>query len=141
MQELHSHDREKFGVQALWLPDDSEYAGSHGGNVDHQSPEVLQADGRGILEEESTRSFFSYIPEILEDLKDKWNEESLKFQKEYQDPKFDSSGNYISDKVEREKRRNHNKRLMNRVKAAKARYERFQKKIPKLKELQEQYSH
>lgn len=65
--------------------------------------------------EESTRSFFSYIPEILEDLKDKWNEESLKFQKEYQDPK--------------------------KVKAAKARYERFQKKVPKLKELQEQYSH
>lgn len=91
--------------------------------------------------EESTRSFFSYIPEILEDLKDKWNEESLKFQKEYQDPKFDSSGNYISDKEMREKRRNHNKRLMNKVKAAKARYERFQKKVPKLKELQEQYSH
>ena len=58
--------------------------------------------------EESTRLFFAYIPEILEDLKDKWGEESLKFQKEYQDPKFDSSGNYISDKEEREKRRNHN---------------------------------
>ena len=91
--------------------------------------------------EESTRLFFAYIPEIQEDLKDKWEQESLKFQKEYQDPKFDSSGNYISDKEMREKRRNHNKRLMSKVKAAKARYERFQKKVPKLKELQEQYSH
>lgn len=91
--------------------------------------------------EESTHLFFTYIPEILEDLKDKWGEESLRFQKEYQDPKFDSSGNYISDKEEREKRRNHNKRLMNKVKAAKARYERFQKRVPKLEELKEQYSH
>ncbi len=91
--------------------------------------------------EESTRLFFTYIPEIQEDLKDKWGRESLKFQKEYQDPKFDSAGNYISDKEVREKRRNHNKRLRNKVKAAKARYEQFQKRIPKLKELQEQYSH
>lgn len=91
--------------------------------------------------EESTHLFFSYIPEILEDLKDKWGQESIRFQKEYQDPKFDSSGNYISDKEEREKRRNHNKRLMNKVKAAKARYERFQKRVPKLEELKEQYSH
>ena len=91
--------------------------------------------------EESTQKFFSYIPEILEDLKDKWGEASLTFQKDYQDPKFDSSGNYISDKEEREKRRNHNQRLMNKVKAAKAKYERFQKRVPKLEELKEQYSH
>lgn len=91
--------------------------------------------------EENTHLFFSYIPEVLEDLKGRWGEESRTFQKEYQDPKFDSSGNYISDKEEREKRRNHNKKLMSKVKAAKARYERFQKKIPKLKELQKQYEH
>ena len=91
--------------------------------------------------EENTQKFFSYIPEILEDLKDKWGEASLTFQKDYQDPKFDSSGNYISDKEEREKRRNHNQRLMNKVKAAKAKYERFQKRVPKLEELKEQYSH
>lgn len=91
--------------------------------------------------EESTRLFFSYIPEIQEDLRSKCEQERLTFQKEYQDPKFDSSGSCIRDKVVREKRRSRNKQLMNQVKAAKARYERFQKKIPKLKELQEQYSH
>ena len=89
----------------------------------------------------SMQQFFSYIPEILDDLKDKWNNAGIEFQRQYKDPKFDSSGNYISDKEVREKRRNHNQRLMNKVKAAKARYERFQKKVPKLKELQEQYSH
>ena len=91
--------------------------------------------------EESTQLFFSYIPEILEDLKDRWGDASIAFQKEYQDPKFDSHGNYISDKEEREKRRNHNKRLMSKVKSAKSRYERFQKKVPKLEELKEQYQY
>ena len=99
------------------------------------------ADQEYWRNEGSTRLFFSYIPEIAEDLKDKWGEASLEAQRDYQDPKFDSHGNYISDKEEREKRRNHNKRLLSRVKAAKARYERFLKKAEKLKELKEQYSH
>lgn len=89
--------------------------------------------------EESTQQFFSYIPDITEDLKDKWDEASVKFQKEYQDTKFDSHGNMITDKEERKKRKTHNDRLMAKVKSAKAKYERFQKRIPKLKEIQEQY--
>lgn len=88
--------------------------------------------------EESTQQFFSYIPDITEDLKDKWDEASVKFQKEYQDTKFDSHGNMITDKEERKKRKAHNDRLMVKVKTAKATYERFQKRIPKLKEIQEQ---
>ena len=89
--------------------------------------------------EDSTRLFFSYIPEIQADLRDKWNEESLTFQNEYRDPRFDASGNYIDEKTERDKRRNYNDKLSDRVKAAKARYERFQRRIPKLEELKEQY--
>ncbi len=89
--------------------------------------------------EENIRTFFTYIPEITEDLKAKWDEASLNFQRDYLDPKY-SAGNYIDDKDEREKRRNHNKRLLNKVKAAKARYERFQRRVPKLEELKEQYT-
>ena len=96
------------------------------------------ADQEYWRNEDSTRLFFSYIPEIVEELKSEWDQASLTFQKEYQDPKF-KNGNYINDKEERERRRNHNKRLMSKVKAAKARYERFQKRVPKLEELKSQY--
>ena len=88
--------------------------------------------------EESTHLFFSYIPEVLEDLKDKWDQESITLQKVYEDPKFDSSGNYISDKDERERRRNHNRQLLSEVKKAKTRYERFLRRIPKLEAIKEE---
>lgn len=91
--------------------------------------------------EESTRSFFTYIPEILEDLKDKWNEASLYFQENYMSPDFDSRGYKITDPEERKRRKTYNNQLMAQVKKAKARYERFQKRVPKLEELKEQYSH
>lgn len=96
------------------------------------------ADQEYWRNEDSTRLFFSYIPEVLEELKDEWDTASLTYQKEYQDPKY-KDGNYIKDKDERERRRNHNKRLLSKVKTAKARYERFQKKVPKLEELKSQY--
>lgn len=89
--------------------------------------------------EESTRLFFGQIPDVLAFLKEEWDAASRNFISDYQDPEFDSGGNYISDKMERQKRRDHNKRLMNKVKSAKAAYGRFEKRIPKLKELQELY--
>lgn len=91
--------------------------------------------------EESTRKFFSCIPEVQLDLKGEWDEASRTFQREYKDTKFDSSGNYISDKDERERRQAHNQKLLNDVKRAKSRYERFVKRVPKLKELKDQYQH
>lgn len=91
--------------------------------------------------EDNTRLFFSYIPEIIEDLKEEWNRKSLDAQKYYQDPKFDAHGNYISDPKERKARQKNNKWWMSKVKAAKSRYERFLKKSEKLKELQKQYEH
>lgn len=82
--------------------------------------------------EESTEAFFSSIPEIAEELKDKWDEASREFQRNYKDPKFDEHGNYITDKEARQRRRFHNKQLMADVKRAKTDYERFQRRIPKL---------
>ncbi len=87
---------------------------------------------------DSIKQFFSCIPEVSSDLYEAWGDASRTFQKEYQDPNF-KDGVKIMDKVEREKRRCRNKRLMNHVKKAKAEYDRFEKRIPKLKELQEMY--
>lgn len=87
---------------------------------------------------DSINAFFAYIPTASEKLKDQWDWAGLEFQKNYLDPKYDK-GSYIKDQKEREKRRNHNERLIRKVRAAKARYERFQKRIAKLKEIQEQY--
>lgn len=91
--------------------------------------------------EESTRLFFAYIPEIQEDLKGKWDEAGIYFQKNYMSPDFDSHGNKITDKKEKKDRKQYNDRLMVKVREAKARYERFQKRVPKLVELKEQYSY
>ncbi len=86
-----------------------------------------------VENDESFREFFSYIPEIEEKLKQEWDEASLKYQREYRLP---DNGR---DKLERDKIRTKNKRLLDKVKAAKARYERFEKRIPLLNELKEQY--
>ena len=90
--------------------------------------------------EDSVRDFFSYIPEIQDDLKAQWHEASMRFQHEYQDPNF-KNGERITDKTERDARKASNDRLMERVKRAKTRYEKFVKKIPKLEELKTTYLH
>ena len=90
--------------------------------------------------EDSIRDFFTYIPEIQDDLKAQWHEASLRFQHNYQDPNF-KNGVRITDKDERNKRKANNDQLMARVKRAKSRYEAFVKKIPKLEELKATYLH
>ena len=96
--------------------------------------------GTEFSNDESTREFFSCIPETEEYLRECWNYESKYFQEQYVDPDFTEKGYRIDDPKERKSRRAHNKRLENRLKEAKGRYDRFQKRIPKLKELQELYT-
>ena len=95
--------------------------------------------GAELENEDSIREFFSCIPETAEYLRGLWADESRHFQENYRSPEFDERGNYINDKDERKKIWDRNKRLEKKVRDAKARYDRFQKRIPKLKELQEQY--
>ena len=90
---------------------------------------------------EGVHDFFSCIPEVSEHLMDEWNTASIEFQKEYRDPDFDSKGNRITDAKERKSRKAHNNRLLKKVKTAKTNYDKFQKRIPKLKELQDQYDY
>lgn len=85
------------------------------------------------------REFASFIPETEGYLRDGWDQESRYFQQHYESPDFDAKGNYISDPKERKLRRERNKRLEKNVLNAKKRYERFVKRIPKLKEMLEPY--
>ena len=90
---------------------------------------------------ESVHEFFSCVPEVTEYLMGEWNTASIEFQKDYQDPDFDSKGNKIMDAKKKKSRKAHNNILLKKVKTAKANYDKFQKKIPKLKELQDQYDY
>ena len=90
--------------------------------------------------EDSIRLFFDSIPEISEALKKEWVDASIAFQKEFLSEKFDSHGYVITDGKERKKRKANNKKLMDAVKKAKRRYERFQKKVSKLEELKARYT-
>ena len=76
---------------------------------------------------ETADAFFSCIPELSADLKQAWDDASIKFQREYK-----------SEEYNRHHKAN-NKKLFNAVKTAKADYERFQKRIPKLEEIKNQY--
>lgn len=101
---------------------------------------LLQWASKSADNDEPIREFFSCIPETAEYLRFNWDEDSKKFRKEYLDEKYDSTGHVIADPNARKWRRSHNKRLMNEVKASKARYEKFtEKKIPKLKELEDEF--
>lgn len=88
---------------------------------------------------ESICAFFSYIPEVEDDLLQKWSQASEAAAKNYRDPKFDAFGNYISDKDERNRRRAHNRRLKMKVLEARARYSSFMHRVPVLEELKKQY--
>lgn len=85
--------------------------------------------------DQSILQFFSYIPETAEYLKEKWADASQEFQREYRDSKFDSHGNYITDKEERNRRQYVNKKLHARVKETKHDYERFVERTKKLEEM------
>lgn len=91
------------------------------------------------INENSMREFFSFIPDVKLDLREQWDDASQKFQREYRDPNFDKSGNRIDDKEEREKIRKRNKYYLQKVKSAKTRFEKFEKRIPKLEELKGTY--
>ena len=91
------------------------------------------------INENSMREFFTFIPEVKADLREQWNEAGLEFQRQYKDPNFDSAGNRIDDKVERKKRSDRNRYYQSKVKQAKARFDRFEKRIPKLEELKAIY--
>lgn len=89
--------------------------------------------------EDSIRTLFNSIPEISEVLKKEWDDACITFQKDYLDEKFDSRGHLITNGEERKKRKENNRKLIDTVKKAKRRYERFQKKVPKLEELKTRY--
>lgn len=89
--------------------------------------------------EEAFKQFFSAIPDVLEGLKAQWEDASRTFQKEYRDPRFDSHGNYRSDKVERAKVKAANDKLYAAVKEAKRKYTAFEKKKARLEELKKLY--
>ena len=91
------------------------------------------------INENSMREFFTFIPEVKDDLREQWNEAGLEFQRQYEDPNFDSAGNHIDDKKERKRIREHNNYYFSKVKAAKSRFDRFEKRIPKLEELRGLY--
>ena len=81
--------------------------------------------------EEAFTEFFSRIPEVAEELRSKWHEESIRFQREFRLPENGKS------KWERDRIKYDNKRLYEAVKKAKTSYEKFQKRIPKLMEMNE----
>lgn len=89
--------------------------------------------------DDSIRDFFSCIPETEEYLRDLWADESRYFQENYKSPEFDEHGNRIDDPKKSKSIKDHNKRLEKRVRDAKARYDRFRKRIPKLDDLKETY--
>ena len=93
---------------------------------------ILREYGRN---RESIEDFFACIPEIEAMLKEEWDTASKVFQQCYQDTRFDGHGHVIMDKDEKARRRASNNRLMRDVKSAKARYNRFKKRIPKLEEI------
>lgn len=93
---------------------------------------ILREYGRN---RESIEDFFTCLPAVEAMLKEEWDLASMVFQQDYKDLKFDESGHVITDKNEKEKRRVNNNRLMRDVKNAKARYDRFKKKIPKIEEI------
>lgn len=84
---------------------------------------------------ESIEDFFTCLPAVEAMLKTEWDLASLVFQQDYKDTRFDESGHVITDKTEKAKRRANNDRLIRSVKNAKARYDRFKKKIPKIEEI------
>ena len=87
---------------------------------------------------EALRKLFDAVPIVRDDLKDQWDQGSLRFQREYRDPKFDSNG-HMREKMDREKVRYANKRLLEAVKQAKKDYESFLKKMAALEELKALY--
>ena len=81
--------------------------------------------------EEAFREFFSFIPLIKDDLYDEWDQASKDFQKNYQIPE--------GTRMEQKRIKSKNNRWYNKVYQAKSAYDRFEKKIPRLKELEAKY--
>ena len=90
--------------------------------------------------EEALNRIFSSIPEVQDNLRLAWEEASVRFQKEYEDPVFGPDGNKRTDPKEKKNVKARNKYRKDKVleaKKAKKAYDRFLERIPKLKEIQQ----
>ena len=96
------------------------------------------ADLAPSLNRESIRRYFAYIPMISDELKWAWEVAGREMVQQWQSEEFDSHGDKITDRDEKKRRRAFNKSLEAAEKAARADYERFQKRIPKLEEIRDQ---